>query len=587
MKTKILIVLSWLFLPMCLYAQQRGLYVADKNGGVKAPSNEKRYALVIGNKDYQTVSRLTNPLNDAEDMTSALQGLGFEVERVTNGGLVAMNNAIKRLGRKAQGQNAVALFYYSGHGLQVSNDNWLVPIDADVQTAADVQSACVSLKFLMDQLEQSNSGTNIIILDACRNNPFPYSKNTGGGLAQPSRTPSGTYIAFSTSPLTTASDGSGRNSPYTAALKEAIKMPNMKIEDMFKEVRISVKRVGQTPWENSSLEGNFYFNPQAVAPTPAPTPSVAENLRDSDGDGIVDSKDRCPYEYGEMENGGCPKKAPAPTPSVVVTPPPAPVGKSDFTEYSTGASFTMKYLSGNSFQMGSNDADANSYEKPVHTVHLGEFYMSKYEVTIGEFRKFIAATGYRTDAEKEGTSYVYVNGSWSSKSGVNWRHDEAGNSRSGENYPVIHVSWNDAVAYCSWLSSTTGKSYRLPTEAEWEYAARGGSSNKYAGSSDIGNVGWYNGNSGMKTHPVGEKSPNGYGLYDMLGNVWEWCSDWYSDYSSSAVSNPTGAATGSNRVYRGGGWSNDATYCRPAYRYNNTPTFRYYTLGFRVCISLQ
>jgi formylglycine-generating enzyme required for sulfatase activity len=134
------------------------------------------------------------------------------------------------------------------------------------------------------------------------------------------------------------------------------------------------------------------------------------------------------------------------------------------------------------------------------------------------------------------------------------------------------------------LSSTTGKTYRLPTEAEWEYAAKANSSYKYAGSNDLDAVAWHGGNSGSKPHPVGQKQANGLGLYDMSGNVWEWCSDWYKGYpGSSGVSD----YTGSYRVNRGGSWNDNAVYCRPANRSNNTPANRGNGLGFRVCLTHQ
>lgn len=243
------------------------------------------------------------------------------------------------------------------------------------------------------------------------------------------------------------------------------------------------------------------------------------------------------------------------------------------------------FVQGGTFQMGSNDDD----EKPIHSVTLSNYSIGKYELTVDEFRSFISETSHKTDAEKDGGSYVYVseNNDWHLKKGVTWKCDIAGNVRpkSDGNHPVIHVSWNDAVAYCKWLSGKTSKRYSLPTEAQWEYAARGGSSrngSKYSGSNGLNSVAWYDANSGNKTHFVGSKSANELGIYDMSGNVQEWCNDWNGSYSSAAISNPTGAATGMNRVCRGGSWSDGAERCRVASRGEDEPWNRHDYVGFRV-----
>ena len=244
----------------------------------------------------------------------------------------------------------------------------------------------------------------------------------------------------------------------------------------------------------------------------------------------------------------------------------------------------MVFVKGGTFQMGSNDSEAWIDEQPIHSVTVRDFYISKYEVTVAEFEKFINETGYQTDAEKSGWSWIWTGSEWNKENGVTWRCDVSGNirPRSDYNHPVIHVSWNDAVAYCEWLSQKTGKTYRLPTEAEWEYAARGGSKSrgyKYSGSNNIDAVAWYRDNSGDHTHPVGTKSPNELGIYDMSGNVWEWCSDWYKGYpGSSGVSD----LTGSDRVLRGGSWISDASNCRVAYRNRNAPDYRHNSFGFRL-----
>lgn len=157
----------------------------------------------------------------------------------------------------------------------------------------------------------------------------------------------------------------------------------------------------------------------------------------------------------------------------------------------------------------------------------------------------------------------------------------------GPDYPMYYVSWEEAQAFCQELSRKTGKTYTLPTEAQWEYAARGGKKSegtKYSGSWSIDAVAWYDGNSGSSTHPVGTKRPNALGLYDMSGNVWEWCQDWYGDYRTYDTQNPTGASSGSSRVLRGGGWFGIAGHCRVSYRYYRNPSDRGNNYGFRLVL---
>ena len=161
----------------------------------------------------------------------------------------------------------------------------------------------------------------------------------------------------------------------------------------------------------------------------------------------------------------------------------------------------------------------------------------------------------------------------------------------GSSLPVEQVSWDDAVSYCARLTVRelaagrieAGQAYRLPTEAEWEYAARAGTTGAHAG--ELGSMGWYEDNSGTKTHAVKGKQANGWGLYDMHGNVLEWCADWYGDYPSESVTDPTGATSGSDRVFRGGCWNFEARNCRSAYRFRFVPGFRNFNLGFRSVLS--
>ena len=264
-----------------------------------------------------------------------------------------------------------------------------------------------------------------------------------------------------------------------------------------------------------------------------------------------------------------------------------------------GVSFTMKLVEGGTFQMGNNDRDAVDDEKPVHSVTLSNYYIGKCEVTVTEFRQFINETGYRTDAEKEGWAWrlMQVDGQWkwNKVNGINWRCGTDGQVRSAleDTHPVLYVSWNDAMEYCNWLKQKTGRTFTLPTEAQWEYAARGGKKSngyKYAGSNDIGSVAWYgninsDGTAKGNTHSVGQKLSNELGLYDMTGNVWEWCSDWYGNYSKHSQTNPQGPSSGSYRVLRGGSWYINARYCRVSIRDRDDPDYGNSFHGFRLCLS--
>ena len=251
-----------------------------------------------------------------------------------------------------------------------------------------------------------------------------------------------------------------------------------------------------------------------------------------------------------------------------------------------GVKMELVWVPTGSFLMGSPDSESGRTddEGPVHTVELDGFWMGKYEVTVSQFRQFVEAASYQTDAEKKGESFgLNSSGCWEVQSGLNWRNPGFPQE---DNHPVVHVSWNEARSFCDWLSRKEGKEFRLPTEAEWEYACRAGSTTRFCfGDSDGGlhQYGWFSANSGGKTHPVGEKKANEWGLYDMHGNVWEWCGDLYADkYEAAAAKNPQGASSGPHRVLRGGGAYSGPQACRSAYRTGADPTGAYDNRGFRV-----
>ncbi len=246
---------------------------------------EQRIALVIGNGNY-TTAPLPNPVNDASLMAATLEEVGFEVSVHTDLDRRALQRAVVDFGTRleAAGADAVALIYYAGHGVQIDGENYLIPVDAEIRDPLDVKIEGVRASDVLDTLNRYDGGLNIVVLDACRNNPFEGATRSGGGngLARMDA-PTGTLVAFSTAPGRVAEDGTGRNSPYTRALARAMRIPGLQVEDVFKRVRIEVlERTAnrQVPWESSSLTVDFYFTGQPVAGTsppplpPAPVPPV-------------------------------------------------------------------------------------------------------------------------------------------------------------------------------------------------------------------------------------------------------------------------------------------------------------------------
>jgi len=239
----------------------------------------------------------------------------------------------------------------------------------------------------------------------------------------------------------------------------------------------------------------------------------------------------------------------------------------------------MVYVEGGTFRMGSNDGDSD--EKPVHTVTVDGFYIGKYEVTVSQYLQFAKETNSHYPEWLESGSVYNI------YHGTDNHYKKFGSALTNENHPIIGISWHDAKAYCEWLSRKTGMKYRLPTEAQWEFAARGGNKSRgyiYSGSYTIGEVAWYTENSNGKTHPVGQKKANELGIYDMSGNVWEWCADWYAGdyYADSPRYNPENKTQTSGRVGRGGGWFSYPGYCRVADRGSWGPGNRGVYVGFRL-----
>ena len=235
-------------------------------------SSDYRQALVIGNSDYDYAGVLRNPINDAQAISNTLGELGFEVSTVIDADKRGMEQAIRSFGKQLRDRKGVGLFYYAGHGMQLDGENYLLPVNINPDTEDDVLYDGVPLGKLLAQMKSAGNGINVVILDACRNNPFARSfRSTSRGLAQVVA-PTGSFISYATAPGQIAADGSGENGLYTSKLLKHMVTPGVKLEDVFKRVRVDVQRESnsqQVPWDASSVTGDFYFVTSiAAAPNP-------------------------------------------------------------------------------------------------------------------------------------------------------------------------------------------------------------------------------------------------------------------------------------------------------------------------------
>lgn len=567
---------------------------------VEGMRSEKRVALVIGNAGY-TAGRLNNPVVDARAMAQTLRGFGFEVLAHENLTYQGMRRAVADFGERIAG-GGVGLFYYSGHGIQVNGKNYLVPVDADLKSERYVSAETVDLDSVLAQMQEAKTRVNIIVLDACRNNPFTQRfRSLTRGLAFMDA-PAGTYVAYATAPGSVADDGEpGKNGVYTGELLRALREAGLRIEDVFKRVRARVQartRQRQNPWDASSLTGDFVFNlgkPGAqvaavLVPRPvAPRIEGEEEVRQEFGTVAISArlpgidvwlgdqkvwttKTGSAYVLRNVPAGThrlTARKAGLPEwtrevqvaanqrAEVVIDIEPLRPEAPKAAKADDGAEMVL--VPAGEFWMGS-DTEGDADEKPRHRVWLDGFYIDKYEVTNALYRRFLEATGHHAPR-------YWNDAKWN-----------------GVSQPVVGVNWYNAGAYCKWA----GK--RLPTEAEWEKAARGIDGRKYPWGDQWD---WSRANSGgTKTVPVGSY-PSGaspYGALDMAGNAWEWVIDWYDKdyYGRSPERNPQGPDSGRYKVLRGGSWYNLPVALRATSRsgYHRPNELDLY-IGFRCAKSAQ
>ena len=493
----------------------RGVHIVPFN----TSSSNKKVALVVGNRLYR-YGALTNTVNDAVDVAAVLKKIGFEVILKKNLTQAQMDDAIYLFENRLLETKGIGFFYFAGHGARVAGTNYLLPIDNDkIRNERDLKYYAIDAHKVLNVMQSTRKNVNIIVLDACRDNPYTVTgRNIKHGLGK-IEPPRGSIIAFAADAGKTASDFSrnGRNGLFTSHLINALDMAyktHQRVDDMFMAISNAVMRESggqQEPWQLDSLKRPFCFGGCQVAnvvPNPQPKPFPAGKV----------FQDR-------LKDGGL-------GPKIVIIP----------SGY---------------FRMGDIQGDGES-DETQHRVFIEKFAIGMYEVTFAEYDKFAEATGRRKPYDR----------SWGRG-----------------NHPVINISWNDATAYAKWLSQQTGYTYRLPTEAEWEYAARAGTETKFWWGNDIGRnqancYGDICGDNFQYTSPVGSFDANQFGLYDTAGNVWEWtCSEFTYQYNNKEKQCVT---TAIRFVLRGGSWLSEPKNMRSANRHWNTPSYRDAFNGFRL-----
>jgi formylglycine-generating enzyme required for sulfatase activity len=552
----------------CLFGQPIST-AQQQRGQTVQPKAVRRTALVIGNSKYEQ-GPLRNPANDARAIGNTLKGLGFNVTLQYNLNLRQTDEAVRAFGQKIKG-GGIGLFYFAGHGVQVDGVNYLAPVGARVEKEQDVKFEMLDVGKITAEMEAAKNGLNILILDACRNNPFMRAfRSQNSGLA-PINAPSGTYIAFATAPGTTASDGEGENGLYTQELLTNLKQPGLRLEDVFIRTRVAVKKKSndvQVPWENGALEGVVILNgkgaadPTAVAAAAEVGPTPLPKIRYS---GIPMSTLRSgKFTTASVDEKGQVSKREA--------------GPATFylEDLGGGVKLEMVYIRGGNFQMGSPRTELERDENEIqHRVKVSSFWMGRYEVTQAQW---IAVMGRLPGCF------------------------DGGSLDKGNDLPVNCVNWVEVQEFIAKLNELLkldkGKGYTLPREAEWEYAARGGTSAPFPFgptiAPELGNYSWENPYANGPTKPrtqnylvkVGSFVANPFGLHDMFGNVAEWCEDRLGEYPTAKEAeqvDPTGPAEGERRVRRGCSYASPARVCRSADRGGVVPNGAPSTFeGFRL-----
>lgn len=553
-----------------------------------AQASEKRIALVMGNDRYQNFGVLRNAGADARAVADKLRALGFKVSLHLNLDSKATLRAVRQFKQQISGGDE-AVFYFSGHGVQLEAANYLLPVDITAENIDQVKDDALALQRVLDDMQEQKARFSLAIIDACRDNPFKVKGRAigGRGLA-PTTAANGQMVLYSAGAGQQALDqlnanDSNPNGLFTRVLLKQMDQPGLSIDRVLRKVRDEVVRLAksvghdQVPALYDQAIGEFYFKPAGVQAIAAPQPTLPPATPALQTGQVFRDCEDCP--------------------EMVVIP------EGDFNMGSAS------YIS-----------ESNRVERPLHPVRVSSFAMAKTEVTRGQFAAFINETGYRTrnhvtinfssfnaltGKSESGTRttkecFTYENRKLEKRSQRSW---DAPGFEQENAHPVSCVDSDDAVVYLEWLSHKSGKKYRLPSEAEWEYAARAGTAAlRYWGNEPDqacvfenvadqvfkervgGDFEVHQCNDGYAyTAPVATFKPNAFGLYDMLGNVGEWVADCMTHNYVSATSDGSVTPVPRGRceaiVFRGGSWYEEVQSTRSASRQAGSSQYSY--VGFR------
>ena len=618
-KTRLIGRFGFYFLTVCLsvlfccaQAQESGGRSSGRDAG-----NPKRIALVIGNDTYTHVRPLQKAGNDATAMARELKAAGFEVLLHRDLNYRGMVKAVETLANTITGGDQV-VFFFAGHGVQLKTGNYLLPVDIEASSESEIEKTAYGLADLTDKLSEAKASFALVMVDACRDNPIKSNGRSVGGSRglSPVDPPKGQVVVFSASKGQQALDrlndtDKDPNGVFTREFIKRMKKPGVRVEDMVREVQDSVEALARTvshdqrPAMYSEARGNFYFFGPTTVRLQSPANSSATDPEYETWTAAGEANTVAAYQAyldafpkGKFAVAARIKLAALATPAVTRPPPgaasnvpPATAATIDDVKATTQTTppsnrvdkvsptpppvVTKPVIVVTQAQVGPKDCSEcpEMVEIPAGSFDMGETGSTRRVV----LRAFALSKTEVTQRQ------------WKAVMGAN----PSDFSTCGDQCPVENINWDDAQAFVRKLSLKTGQNYRLPSEAEWEYACRANDRKEHCGSDYVDAVAWYGamttpaGNSARTTNRVGLKQPNAWGLYDMSGNVWEWTQDCWNDNYQGAPADGTAWSTGNcgQHVLRGGSWQYSPQLTRSAARIHYASSLRLNILGLRVARS--